>query len=110
MFIYVWAPPNNEVINFSFVILSNSLGLICLNIVEIKDFCDPHISGSIEFIVNSSLSVIPNVFSQLSGSQEVPQTPVQEISTERIQTSAQYHANKIQEEIYRMYEFLENKN
>lgn len=60
MFIYVWAPPNNDVINFSFVILSNSLGLMCLNIVEMNDFCDPHISGSIEFIVNSSLSLIPN--------------------------------------------------
>jgi len=72
LFIYVWAPPNNDVINFSFVILCYSLGLINLNIVEINDFCDPHISGSIEFIVNSSLSLIPSFFGNYANKSGCP--------------------------------------
>jgi len=47
----------------------------------------------------SSQSKTGNVFSQLSGNQEVPSQQTPEPSAEKIQTSAQYHANKIQEEI-----------
>jgi hypothetical protein len=57
---------------------------------------------------NVSAPKTGNVFKQLHTSQE-PQEVIEVVNENSRQTSAQYQVNKMQEEIFRMFEFLENK-
>jgi len=58
-------------------------------------------------------SILPktgNVFKQLHNNQEPQEITEDSSNRNNNQTSAQYQINKMQEEIFRMFEFLENKS